>query len=134
MRYDAIPVLTLALLLLAACVPTQPSPTGQVVEPIELPAEPLAPDAPVTTDVSRPALYTVTYTEGELVQLKPVAIDPDGTEVTYTFTPPVDADGSWQTRIGDEGEYRVAVGASDGKSQTVETVLVQILQIGRAHV
>ena len=134
MRHYAIPFLTLALLLLAACVPTQPSPTGQVVEPIELPQEPEAPQSPETPDTSLPALYTVTYTEGDLVQLKPVAIDPDGTEVTYTFTPPVDADGSWQTRIGDEGEYRVAVGASDGKSQTVETVLVQILRANRPPV
>jgi len=132
MRPYAIAILTLALLLVA-CVPVQPidSPTGQVVEPIPLPPEP-------TVSVPEPVLpaelFTVTYTEGDLVKLEPVAIDPDGTEISYSFTTPIGTDGTWQTQIGDEGEYRVAVGASDGLSQTVETVLVQILRANRPPV
>ncbi len=132
MRPYAIAILTLALLLVA-CVPVQPtdSPTGQVVEPTPLPTEPVVSEP---EPVEPAEIYTVTYTEGDLVKLRPVAIDPDGTEITYSFTTPIGNDGTWQTQIGNEGDYRIAVGASDGKSQTVETVLVRILRANRPPV
>jgi len=135
MRYVIPAVLALALLL-AACAPQQQSPTGEAIDAVDLPPEPEAPTAEEPAEETTPEepLYTITYTEGDLAQLKPVAIDPDGTEVTYTFTPPVGKDGSWQTSIGDEGAYLITVGASDGESITTETVRVVILRANRAPV
>ncbi len=65
-------------------------------------------------------------TEGDLVELRPEAIDPDGDAVSYFFTEPFNENGRWQTNIGDQGQYLVTVTASDGKAETKQDVLVII--------
>jgi hypothetical protein len=65
--------------------------------------------------------------EGDLVSFPNLqAVDPDGDPITYTFTPPLDAAGKWQTKVGDAGEYRVTITASDGKNSVSQVVIVQV--------
>ncbi len=79
-------------------------------------------------------VFTVNATEGDLIQLKPKAYDPDGDKLTYTFGTPFDERGRWLTHIGDEGRYVVAVNASDGETTTSEKVLVVVKRANRPPV
>jgi len=79
-------------------------------------------------------LVRVKKVEGDMIELKPDAYDPDGDTIIYTFTEPFDEDGEWKTEEGDAGEYLVTVTASDGKLSTSEDVLVIVKQTNRAPV
>ncbi|NTV24220.1 MAG: TRAM domain-containing protein [Nanoarchaeota archaeon] len=57
--------------------------------------------------------------EGELIDLKPYVNDPDGDKVTLGFTVPFDAEGRWQTKEGDAGQYSVIITATDEKGSFV---------------
>ena len=76
----------------------------------------------------------INATEGDLVQLRPEAIDPDNDVVTYFFTPPFDSKGKWQTMEGDAGKVTVTVTASDGKANTTEDVTVIIFRAKKGPV
>jgi len=86
-------------------------------------------DEPVTP-VQNPAdadLPRKVAVEGDLVNFPNLqAADPDGDPIEYTFTPPLDAAGQWQTKVGDAGEYRVTITASDGKNSVSQVVIVQV--------
>ncbi len=73
-------------------------------------------------------------TEGDLVELKPEAVDPDGDVVFYSFTEPFNENGRWQTQEGDAGQYLVTVTASDGKDDTTQDVLVVIQKGNKAPI
>ena len=61
-------------------------------------------------------LPTYTFREGDVVQVRQdIAYDPDGGEITYTFSAPLDESGRWQTEIGDAGTYIITITASDGR-------------------
>ena len=90
---------------------------------------------PQVTDVNEEDVaYTVHVTEGDLVKLDLQAVDPDGDPLQYTFTDPLNAQGRWQTQIGDEGRYLVTVTASDGKLATSEDVLIVVDRANRPPV
>ncbi len=72
------------------------------------------------------ALFTIKGVEGDLMNLAPQAVDPDGDMVDYEFSEPFNNEGFWQTNIGDKGKYLVTVTASDGELSTTENVLVII--------
>lgn len=72
------------------------------------------------------------YREGDLISFDPIGIDPDGDVITYTFSKPLNADGEWQTTIGDEGTYQVTITASDGKTEVEKKVILLILSANRA--
>ncbi|PIN86047.1 hypothetical protein COV19_06875 [Candidatus Woesearchaeota archaeon CG10_big_fil_rev_8_21_14_0_10_44_13] len=76
----------------------------------------------------------ITVKEGQLITLKATGEDPDGDKVTYTFSPPFDADGKWQTKVGDKGTYSIKVIASDGKSTTTKTFDVAVNEKNKAPV
>lgn len=78
--------------------------------------------------------YIVEVTEGELVNLDLKAVDPDGDELTYSYDEPLNAQGRWQTRIGDEGRYLATVTVSDGRLSTSEDVLLIINRANRPPV
>ncbi len=99
-----------------------------VVENVSVPSE--EPEMVSEKDVA----YTITVTEGDLVKLDLKAVDPDGDPITYTFTEPLNAQGRWQTKIGDEGRYLVTVTASDGKLSTSEDVLIIVKRANRPPV
>ena len=73
-------------------------------------------------------------TEGELLELKPEAIDPDGDMVYYSFSEPFNENGRWQTKEGDEGQYLITVTASDGKDSTSQDLLIIIHKANKAPV
>jgi hypothetical protein len=137
MKFLTAAFIVLALLVVACVPPTEPNdaltnftndsmaPSGSQTESPEMNTTPTEPIS---------VFYTVEGTEGDLIQLRPDAIDPDGDRVTFSFTSPFNAQGQWQTQIGDEGEHFVAVGANDGKSITMETVRVNIFRANRAPV
>lgn len=63
--------------------------------------------------------------EGEKVSFPNLqATDPDGDPIKYTFTTPLDAQGEWQTKKGDAGNYKVTITASDGKNEVSQDVLI----------
>lgn len=64
--------------------------------------------------------------ETETVSLVPQASDPDGDELIFTFTSPLNENGEWQTTYGDAGEYTVTVTASDGDLTSTQDVLLVI--------
>jgi len=70
------------------------------------------------TDVNRnpvlEPLADITVEEGELIQLEPIASDADMDDLSFSFSEPFNAEGIWQTEIGDEGEYLVSVFVEDG--------------------
>jgi len=94
-------------------------------EPEEAPAETIE---TTTTPSADEGLPRKTVTEGELVSFPNLqATDPDGDPITYTFTPPLDADGKWQTGVGNAGEYRVTITASDGKNSVNQLVIIEVM-------
>ena len=123
---------------------TPAAPTGvgttAVIVPKESPATPPVPEN--KTDKTEEFLeippefdgLVLTFIEGDLVQLKPRAIDDDGDKVTYAFSTPIAVDGTWQTKIGDEGRYLIKVAASDGKSTTDENILLILRRANRPPV
>jgi hypothetical protein len=70
----------------------------------------------------------ITVTEGELVEIKVSASDPDGDDITVTFSEPLDEDGKWQTEKGDEGRYTFTVSVTDGENVVEEEVSVEVLR------
>lgn len=97
------------------------------------------PKVPAKEEIVVPAEYKditlrKTVTEGDKIELKPEAVDYDGDKLTYTFTKPLDGNGLWQTKEGDEGFYPVEITASDGKSKTSEKVLLIVLATNRAPI
>ncbi|MBT7902543.1 hypothetical protein HN587_01680 [Candidatus Woesearchaeota archaeon] len=116
-------------------------PTPVVVEPVEVESEPVVEVSPVSETTSAPVWVpanvgsdkaTLTVTEGELVKLNVRANDPDGDELEYTFGNPLDEDGEWQTKEGDQGEYEVDVSVTDGKATTTQEIMVVVLSSNKA--
>ncbi len=62
--------------------------------------------------------------ETDLVNLVPKASDPDADKLAYTYTSPLGADGKWQTKYGDAGEYTITVTVSDGELSSTKDVLL----------
>ncbi len=73
--------------------------------------------------LSSPRLQAV---EGDLVEIKAVASDPDGDSVSFKFTAPFDEKGRWQTKAGDAGTQKIRVTAGDGTDEVVNEVLVEV--------
>jgi PKD repeat protein len=71
--------------------------------------------------------FSKTFTEGELIRLRTdLASDPDGDEITYSFSRPFNDKGIWQTAVGDAGTYEITISATDGKLTTIRKVLIAI--------
>jgi hypothetical protein len=120
-----------------------PAPTGQVIapapaanvtapeQPAEVPTTPAVTPTPVVVTPSTPAAVAEmprkTVKEGQVVDFPNLAAtDPDGDKITYTFTQPLDANGEWQTKPGDAGEYKVTITASDGKNTVSQDILLVV--------
>ncbi|MBI4149660.1 hypothetical protein HY491_04380 [Candidatus Woesearchaeota archaeon] len=67
-----------------------------------------------------------TLSEGDLLKLRLKAVDEDGDRLSYTFTPPLNESGEWQTGIGDAGEYPVTITVSDGKSEVTQDIIIRV--------
>ncbi len=99
--------------------------------PVIISPPPASGQAPGAAEEGR---VTIEGLEGDLIQLTPEAVDPDGDNITYTFSAPFDAEGRWQTKEGDAGTHTVTITASDGKDTTAEEVLVFIRPTNKAPV
>jgi len=66
---------------------------------------------PVIQDIS-----DIVADEGDLIQINPIASDPDGDSLTFTYSAPLDSNGEWQTSYTDAGVYTgLTVTVDDGK-------------------
>lgn len=159
-RYIAVLTTVVLLVLVAGCVEILPpgwnasnaSPTSAVAAELQktttvltetnesMAAKPETPESKAPETTAAPAvedkdLPRKAVTEGELVSFPNLqATDPDGDPITYTFTPPLDAQGTWQTKVGDAGEYKVTITAGDGKNSVSQTVVIQVNPKNRAPV
>lgn len=70
------------------------------------------------------AIKTFHVQETDLVTFSPEALDPDNDQVTYSYSPPLDEVGQWQTGYNDTGEYHLKIVASDGVHETTKEVLL----------
>jgi hypothetical protein len=66
------------------------------------------------------------YNETDLVSLEAQASDPDGQQLIYSYSKPLNETGEWQTTYGDAGEYMVNVTVSDGELSVSEEVLIVV--------
>lgn len=74
--------------------------------------------------MSLAAIRTFTVKEGNFVKIKPQVTDPDNDNIKYTYSPPLDQQGEWQTTLDDEGEYTITITADDGTTKTQEKVKI----------
>ncbi len=65
--------------------------------------------------------------QGAIVSLNPSAVDLNGDYVTYTFSEPFSRFGKWQTGKHHEGEYKIDIVASDGKTEDKKTVIIRVV-------
>ncbi|MFP4524618.1 MAG: hypothetical protein ACLFO2_04900 [Candidatus Woesearchaeota archaeon] len=71
----------------------------------------------------------VTVMETNTVSVDPEVSDPDGDDVSLSFSKPLDDNGTWTTDDGDAGTYDVTVTATDGKATVSEEFTVTVTQI-----
>jgi hypothetical protein len=104
--------------------PAETAPVEPAPAPETKPAEPPKTPSVAHEDSNLPRKVVI---EGDLVSFPNLkATDPDGDPITYTFTPPLDTFGKWQTKIGDAGEYKVTITASDGKNSVSQMVVIEV--------
>ncbi len=72
--------------------------------------------------------------EGDKITVNPAANDPDGDKVTFTFSSPLNPDGTWKTAKKDVGKYRVTVVANDGSATATTSFLVVVESLNSAPV
>lgn len=80
------------------------------------------------------SINTLRVIETETLVVIPEVTDPDGDNITLTFSQPLSARGSWTPELGDRGTYELSVTASDGKDKSVETFQVIVERKNRAPV
>jgi len=84
----------------------------------------------IVVDVNRPPVIEyaehVSVLDGDTVSFSPVVSDPDGDDVTVSYSMPVSSDGTWMTSSEDVGTYAVTITASDGEDfvEKIVTVIV----------
>lgn len=78
--------------------------------------------------------YQINATEGDIVRVPLTAVDPDGGDITYTYSEPLNENGIWETQIGDEGQHIVEVTASDGIDNTTVQVQINLARANRPPV
>lgn len=72
--------------------------------------------------------------EGDKIVISPDVSDPDGDDLTITFSKPLDENGVWEPTYGDRGEYDVTVTVSDGTDEVEQTFKLTVQRLNRAPV
>lgn len=93
----------------------------EVTEEVVLPEE--------TGNIPEGSLQEVRVRENEVVRLRVKVADPDGDNVTYRFSGPLNQEGIWKTSYGDAGEYLATITATDGRLQTEKTVKIIVERV-----
>ena len=78
------------------------------------------------------AMDVVMVKENEQVSLKPKINDPDGDPITFTFSQPLNEQGTWKTNYGDAGEYTVSLSATDGVLTTTKNIKIVVEKVNVA--
>jgi len=65
--------------------------------------------------------------ETQLIDLKSVVSDPDNDILSYTFNPPFDSQGKWQTGYDDEGVFVTTFTIYDGFVEVTKRVEIEVL-------
>ncbi len=82
---------------------------------------------------SEPKVLVVT--EGDLVSFPNLQVeDPDGDEITFTFSEPLDENGEWQTEVGDAGSYDLTISASDGTTEISDSIMLIVESLNNAPI
>ena len=71
---------------------------------------------------------------GELVKLNVKGNDPDGDDLIYTFSAPLDEKGEWQTVQEDIGKYSVYVTVTDGTYKETKRIQLEVTKFNRPPV
>lgn len=79
-------------------------------------------------------LSDMAVTEKDLVKITPKAADPDGDQIVYEFSKPLNEKGEWQTKQGDYGDYKITVTASDGEKTDAKTISILVDYLDRPPV
>lgn len=73
----------------------------------------------------------IVVNETSLIHLTPSASNPESDPLTFTFSPPLNSSGMWQTPYEDAGEYTARVTVSDGFSNVSQDVKITVLNVNR---
>ncbi len=86
---------------------------------------------------NRPPVITgvedITVKEGDTITLNPEVTDPDGDEVTVTYSGWMNTN-TYTTTYEDAGEHQVTITASDGKTTTTKTITITVEDVNRPPV
>ena len=85
------------------------------------------------------SLKDIAVKEGDVVQLSPIVTDPDNqnnvtnddNEITIIYPLPFDKNGTWQTKYDDSGEYNITVRASDGITESSQSIIIFVANTNR---
>ena len=75
-----------------------------------------------------------TVKENSTLIVVPAASDPDGDEVSFSFTAPLNESGAWHTSFNDAGQYTTAITAGDGSLNDSEEINITVLNVNRPPV
>ena len=75
-------------------------------------------------NLSVAATRTFYIKENDFIRVRPEAVDLDQDKVTFTYSPPLDEQGEWQTGYDDAGEYEIEITADDGIDQSIEKIKI----------
>lgn len=80
------------------------------------------------------AAKTLRAQELDLIKITLSATDGDNDTLRYSFSPPLNASGEWQTGYADAGIYTTQVAVSDGQSVTTQNITIIIENKNRAPI
>lgn len=140
-NYSTLALLLAAVLILGACKGTDigqnnnintsvsnetPSNNEEVVEEPETVV-----DKEVDLQQDVPVVQAV---ETQQIRLRPLAVDPEGGSLKFTYSDPFNQNGIWNTEIGDAGEYTTTVTVSDGTNEVSKRIKIIVSTLNRAPV
>lgn len=71
----------------------------------------------------------ITGGENQLLTITPTATDPDGDDLTFSFSSPFNAQGQWLPAYQDSGTRKICVTVSDGSLTDSQDVLVNVANV-----
>jgi hypothetical protein len=76
----------------------------------------------------------ITLKEGDKLTVKPTGTDPDGDKLSFSYSPPLQPDGTWQTTGKDVGKYLINITASDGSLSASTGFALTVASLNKAPV
>ncbi len=87
----------------------------------------------IVRNLNRPPLLApidnITVNESGIVQIIPSASDPDGGELVFSFTLPLNSNGTWKTTFNDAGIYVAVVTVNDSELTASQNVTITVLNV-----